>query len=95
MTTPLMLESGKPIWVDKKIKPIRFELRKQAPLEVGYKYYVSFGSYIAEPCILIEIHKTWENVIRVTVETRKGKNTLYANEIGLTPKEAVVNEVSR
>lgn len=79
--------------VDKSIKPIHYKLRKAPELHVGERYYVSFGNHRAVPAKLIEID-TERPQVRVTVDTENGESYLYADELGNTPEEAVVNEVT-
>lgn len=79
--------------VDKSIKPVHYKLRKAPKLEIGWKYFVSFSGHKAIPCILKEIH-TDTPQLRVSVELSDGISYLYADELGLTPEEAVKNEVT-
>ncbi|WP_126973925.1 hypothetical protein [Gynurincola endophyticus] len=87
-----MKQSGS-VKVDKSVKPIHYKLRTAPKLEIGGNYFVSFGSHKAIPCILKEIH-TDTPQLRVSVEMSDGVSYLYADELGLTPEEAVINEVT-
>lgn len=88
------------IKVDKKVRPVHFSQREQVELVIGKEYYVSFGEHIASKCKLISIDET-RGMITVEIPTKTGydnglagRRTLFSNEIGLTPEEAVINEVS-
>ena len=84
--------------VDTKVKPVHFTKRKEPELIIGNDYYVSFGCNIAQPCTLFEIHQGDANELKsVTIGIKKksgeydGRNIVFADEIGLTPEEAVIN----
>ncbi len=87
------MEKQKLIKVDKKIKPIHFSKRKTPHLIIDNKYFISFGRNRAIGCILKEIHTDTPDV-RVSVETVDGMSYLYADELGKTPEEAVINQVT-
>ena len=60
-------------------------------------YFISFGNYIASPCVLDEIYDSEENkTIKVIIKRRnyESKHSLFRDEIGRTPEEAVRNEVT-
>jgi hypothetical protein len=81
--------------VDEQIRPLHFKDRKPVELTIGNSYYVSFSGNIAEKCTLLEIDQ--RNGITVTIEkdTAYGlKHHLFRDEIGLTPEEAVLNQVT-
>ncbi len=80
------------IKVDKKIEPVLFNERKGIPLTIGNDYYVSFGLNEAIPCKLVEIIEGPPKRIRIRMED--GENILFADEIGRTPEEAVINQVT-
>jgi hypothetical protein len=92
------------IKVEKKIKPIPFTKRKIVPLKIGNDYYVSFGNNLAYPCRLLEIFENEEiKRIRIGIKTKYDKNNLesfskqhilFADEIGQSPGEAIINEVT-
>ena len=97
------------IKVDKKIKPIHFKDRKDFDLLIGANYFVSFGLNVVTQCKLVDIDEYGISIeIPVKSRSKKGfidlngnishdwktRHKLYRNEIGRTPEEAVVNEVS-
>ena len=85
------------IKVDSNVKPKHIKDRKPFELVPGEKYYVSFGMNRAVPCKLIEIIMENETkFVSVLIEHRDQSSThsLYADEIGRTPEEAVINEVT-
>lgn len=102
------------IKVDKAIKPIPYTKRTTVKLVVGGDYYVSFGSNIVYPCVLLKIIESEQTPTHVKIEipvkprSKKGfididgkishhwtsAHNLFADEIGLTPEEAVINEVT-
>lgn len=88
----------KNIKVNRKIKPICFTKREDVDLtkfKIGNIYYVCFGENIAEPCILENITDIDKgNFARLTIKLKKSCNMVYADEIGLTPEQAVINEVT-
>lgn len=83
--------------VDKSVQPIHYEKRKRFDITVGQTYYVSFGRNIVSPCKVLEVWKEG-NSDRVTIRIERGKmatsHYLYADEIGRTPEEAVINTVT-
>jgi hypothetical protein len=76
--------------VDKKIKPIHFSNRNTPLLEIGNKYWISFGSNKAKQGTLVEVHPN----NGVSVRFNNGVNGLFADELGLTPEQAVINQVT-
>ncbi|MDH6305772.1 hypothetical protein M2459_002472 [Parabacteroides sp. PF5-5] len=85
------------IKVDKSIKPIHYKERTKVELVVGCDYYVSFGNSEAKRCKLIEIcDEGGRNQIKVEISTKyqTAIHTLFTDEIGTTPEEAVINEVT-
>jgi hypothetical protein len=85
------------IKVDKKITPVHYSKRTEPVLEVGADYYVCFGNNIAYPCTLTKIMDgTPKRIVISKYDNDKifGEHTLFSNEIGKTPEEAVVNSVS-
>ena len=96
------------IKVDKKIKPLPFNERTKPELIIGGDYYVCFGHNKVRPCKLLAIPEDGKYGKRVLIDqipplilktARKGYpiiidcNVLYADEIGLTPIQAVQNMV--
>jgi hypothetical protein len=88
------------IKVDKKVRPVHFSQREQVELVIGKEYYVSFGENTVQRCKLTSIDEK-TGMITVEIPTKTGydnglagRRTLFSNEIGLTPEEAVINEVS-
>jgi hypothetical protein len=88
------------IKVDKKVKPVHFTQREQVELVIGKEYFVSFGENIVRRCKLNSIDET-RGMITIEIPTKTGydnglagQRTLFSNEIGLTPEEAVINQVS-
>lgn len=87
--------------VDVKVKssvtPLRFAERVPVELVVGEEYYVSFGSHEAKKCKLVEIvEKPSYHRIEIEVVSHKESTryVLFPDEIGRTPEEAVINEVT-
>lgn len=81
------------IKVSSAIYPTHFSKRKPVKLVVGEDYYISFGNSKAHRCKLLEIERD-----RITVEivSKRGSTThcLFADEIGTTPEEAVMNQMT-
>lgn len=83
--------------VDVKVRnsviPIHFSKRAPVKLVIGEDYYVSFGNNEAHRCKLLEIERD-----RITVEivSKRGSTThcLFADEIGSTPEEAIMNQMT-
>ena len=87
--------------VDVKVRdsvhPLRVAERKPVELIVGNEYYVSFCNHEAQKCKLLEIiDKPNYRRILIEVISRVGSTTyvLFPDEIGRTPEEAVINEVT-
>lgn len=85
------------IKVNKNITRIKCEDRVPFELFIGEKYYISYGENIAEPCTLESIKdlpNTDIKTISVKFHHRKhpSTNSVYSNEIGRSPEEAVQNE---
>ncbi len=81
------------IEVDRNIRPKHHTKRSEPKLEIGKDYFVSFGMNQAIPCVLIEILKATKEVrINISEKGHSGIHQLFADEIGLTPEEAVSNE---
>lgn len=86
------MESNARIKVSKDIKPLpNIQSWKPIEFEVGKKYYVSFKTGYAVPCILIEIYMEGERQ-RLTIDYLGGKVTLSQEELGRTPEEAAINK---
>lgn len=90
--------------VDNSIKPLPFKNRKAPQLIIGQDYYVSFGNNNAYPCTLLNvINEFSETEVKIEIHIRKKStasniktfqtNILYSIEIGLTPDDAVRNQV--
>jgi len=63
---------------------------------IGEKYYVSFSINIVLPCRLLWISEEMNSGFprKITIEIPNGdSNTIYADEIGRTPEEAVLNQI--
>ena len=89
----------KKIKVSKDVKPIHYSLRKPFELIIGEKYYVSFGNHMAQKCVLEDVFYRDDKPFKVSVSVQLSKgvggtNSLYAEEIGRTPEEAVINTVT-
>jgi len=85
------------IKVDQKITPVHYSKRTEPVLQVGADYYVCFGNNIAYPCTLTKIiDGNPKRIVISKYDNDKvfGEHTLFSNEIGKTPEEAVVNSVS-
>lgn len=88
------------IKVDKGVKPLPYTKRYPVHLVVGKKYYVSFGNNIALSCVLDEIDERGRLTVSVTRyvtlsgEVINSKHSLLPDEIGDTPEQAVLHEVT-
>lgn len=85
------------IKVDKSIKPLKIKDRKPFDLIIGEKYYISNGGNVAEPCTLLWYSEEKDRgfPVNVNIKLRDGSTrSPYGNEIGRTPEEAVLNEVT-
>ena len=63
----------------------------------GKDYYVSFGNNEAHRCKLVDIPEMYQGQrIKIETPTPRGSIThiLFADEIGTTPDEAVMNQVT-
>lgn len=83
--------------VDSSVLPLHYSQRKPVELVIGKEYYVSFGNHEAHRCELIEIPEMYGGArIEVKIPNERGYTThiLFADEIGNTPEEAVLNEVT-
>lgn len=84
--------------VDVKVRssviPIHFSKRTPVKLVIGEDYYVSFGNNEAHRCKLLEIDE--RDRITVEIVSKRGSTThcLFADEIGATPEEAVINQMT-
>lgn len=89
------MESIRKIKVDRSIKPLPLSKRKPFDIVEGGKYYVSFTGKDAVPCTVTEIYMQGSQK-RICVEVKNrniaGIYTLYPDEIGRTPEEAVMNK---
>ena len=88
------------IKVDKSFKEIHFSMRKQIDLIVEKDYFVSFGDNFAYHCKLKEVLFDREKTDMVRIETAvkignvSNKFTVFADELGATPEESVINCVT-
>ncbi|WP_312190225.1 hypothetical protein [Sphingobacterium sp.] len=85
------------IKVDNSINRIPRKDRIPFDLIVGETYYLSYGGNVAEPCILeskTDLPESKIKAISVILHLRKqiSSQSIYSNEIGRTPEEAVQNE---
>jgi hypothetical protein len=81
------------IKVDKKIKPIHFSKRTVVSLVEGDPYFVCFGMNKAYSCKLLEVLPHGTDTAEVRIEYPDGGTAqLFADEIGRTPEEAVINQ---
>ena len=84
------------IKVDSSVCPTHFSQRKPVKLVIGKDYYVSFGNNEAHRCKLVDIPEMYQGQrIKIETPTPRGSIThiLFADEIGTTPDEAVMNQV--
>ena len=85
------------IKVDSSVCPTHFSQRKPVKLVIGKDYYVSFGNNEAHRCKLVDIPEMYQGQrIKIEPPTPRGSIThiLFADEIGTTPDEAVMNQVT-
>lgn len=97
------------IKVSAAIKPIKALDRSIPPLIIGLRYYVSFDGNYAFPCELIESEENRIKVsIKAKPQSKKGfldengrvsydwksEHHLFPDEIGSTPEQAVINQVT-
>ena len=83
--------------VDSSVCPTHFSQRKPVKLVIGEDYYVSFGNNEAHRCKLVDIPEMYQGQrIKIETPTPRGSIThiLFADEIGTTPDEAVMNQVT-
>lgn len=91
------LECEVDVTVSPQVKPIPFRERQAVELVIDRDYYVSFGSNQVNKCRLLEIRDNrGPRQVRIEILSMRGRTThvLYADEIGTTPEEAVINEVT-
>ena len=88
------------IKVDKRIKPLHPSKRKVFEPVIGEQYYVCYESHYARRCRLVSIDDARKPAgITVRVPMRKGRAiyedilSLFIDEIGRTPEEAVQNKL--
>ena len=74
----------------KNTKPINYTSRKEFELIKGDTYYVCFGNNNVYPCIFKE-YVNDNSMIIVVIGDKE--HTLFPDEIGRTPEEAVINTV--
>lgn len=85
--------------VDRSVRSIHYSLRVKPELVLGEKYYVCFSGHKAIPGVLTYIDKERGKVdIQCTRYDRKLElkitYSVFMDEIGRTPEEAVVNRVT-
>lgn len=85
----------KVIKVSKTVHPVHRNERKPFPLVIGETYYVCFGENKVRPCRLVGFLHDGK-FIRIEYNTRwhTHGHQLYPDEIGRTPEEAVINQVT-
>jgi len=77
------------IKISEAIKPIHWLQRKTVELVIGGTYYISFGERR-----VIQVTLESVNDRRVVVSSKHYKYSVYADEIGSTPEQAVLHEVT-
>ena len=98
------------ISVDKKIKPIPHSQRAKPELIIGNSYYLSLGGSEAIPCTLIQLIGERHVEVECSIKSRTQKGFILAegtksmymkfnhqilrDEIGTTPEEAILNQVT-
>ena len=89
------LECEVDVKVSSKVKPLHYSERQPVKLIVGKDYYVSFGNHQAKKCRLLEIMEKPERICIEILSTRgRTEHVLFPDEIGTTPEEAIMNEVT-
>ena len=99
---PIQFRKLKPVKVSSKVEPRHCNNRKAPALVKNKIYYVCWGNNIARPCLLKEIGMmTGHGVRQISVLAKAQGSTnsycshsLFADEIGNTPEEAVINTVT-
>ncbi len=84
------------IKVDSSVCPTHFSQRKPVKLVIGEDYYVSFGNNEAHRCKLVDIPEMYQGQ-RIKIEKLRPQRVYHpqsADEIGTTPDEAVMNQVT-
>lgn len=84
----------KPVKVKPGIKPLHYRDRKPVKVIEGGYYYVSFGNNRAVRCVVTSLPKTGENPDIVSIQVNGSNHIIYKDELGLTPEEAVRNQVT-
>lgn len=77
--------------------PTPFSKRQPVKLVIGEEYYVSFGNHDAKRCKLLDIiDDRGPKQVKIEILSSRGStiHILFADEIGTTPEEAVMNEVT-
>jgi hypothetical protein len=85
------------IKVEKEITPLHYTKRTEPELKIGADYYVCFSNNVVYPCTLskiIEGHPKRIVISKYDNGKLFGEHTLFSNEIGQTPEEAVRNSVT-
>lgn len=93
-TSKMVNTNYKPIKVSSKIKPLHFKDRKPVQLIEGGYYYVSFGNNSATRCLLTALPKEGENPDTISIQINGRNHSIYKDELGTTPEEAVQNQVT-
>lgn len=75
----------------KNVKPVSYTCRKEFELIKGETYYVCFGNNNVYPCVFKEYVN---DKLMIIVMVGDKEYTLYSDEIGRTPEEAVLNTVT-
>lgn len=84
----------KPVKVKQGTTPLHFHHRKHIEIIEGGYYYVSFGNNIAIRCVVISLPKAGENPEIISIQVNGKNKCIYKNELGLTPEQAVKNQVT-
>jgi hypothetical protein len=81
------------IKIREAIKPIPWPQRKTVELVIGGIYCISFGERKVIQVTLESVNGT-DRMAHVVVSSKDSKWSLYADELGLTPEQAVLHEVT-
>ena len=83
--------------VSSKVKPLHWRDRERIELVEGKTYYLSFGGHKVVPCTFLRYMEEYRGE-RILVEVERGRglcqHILFPDEIGRTPEEAVMREVT-
>jgi hypothetical protein len=98
----MKIKNDAKIKVNNSIKPLHTKKRQKPELIIGNSYYISFGLNEAIPCILLKvIDNDKGNLKQVHVGIKNNSmrgygdiSVLFSDEIGITPEQAVINEMT-